>query len=71
MNSLLANGHGSVTHVPNLPPGFAETFTGRHVDTGDLRRRAVMGGDAPPVAARPRLAADVVRVAPAHAGARP
>jgi pimeloyl-ACP methyl ester carboxylesterase len=49
MNSFLANGLGSVAHAPNLPSGFAETFTSRHVDTGEVRLHAVMGGDGPPL----------------------
>lgn len=31
-------GPGSVSGVPNPPAGFAETFTSRYVDTGELRR---------------------------------
>jgi pimeloyl-ACP methyl ester carboxylesterase len=42
-------GHGSVSGAPNLPDGFATTFTSRYVDTGDLRQHAVTGGDGPPL----------------------
>jgi hypothetical protein len=39
-------GPGSVSGAPNLPAGFADTFTSRYVDTGDVRLHAVMGGEA-------------------------
>jgi pimeloyl-ACP methyl ester carboxylesterase len=42
-------GPGSVSGAPNLPAGFADTFTSRYVDTGDLRLHAVIGGDGPPL----------------------
>jgi len=42
-------GPGSVSGAPNLPPGFADTFTSRYVDTGALRLHTVIGGDAPPL----------------------
>jgi pimeloyl-ACP methyl ester carboxylesterase len=42
-------GPGSVSGAPNLPPGFADTFTSRYVDTGELRLHAVTGGEGPPV----------------------
>ena len=42
-------GPGSVAGAPNLPDGFAETFTSRFVDTGDLRLHAVVGGEGPPL----------------------
>ena len=42
-------GHGSVSGAPNLPDGFAATFTSRYVDTCDLRQHAVTGGDGPPL----------------------
>jgi pimeloyl-ACP methyl ester carboxylesterase len=44
-----AEGHGSVSGVPNLPDGFADTFTSRFVDVGDLRLHAVIGGAGPPL----------------------
>jgi pimeloyl-ACP methyl ester carboxylesterase len=40
-------GPGSVTGVPDLPPGFADTFTSGYVDTGTLRLHAVTGGEGP------------------------
>src|SRR6516164_6815365 len=42
-------GPGSVIGAPNLPAGFADTFTSRYVDTGDLRQHVVTGGDGPPL----------------------
>jgi pimeloyl-ACP methyl ester carboxylesterase len=42
-------GPGSVSGAPNLPPGFADTFTSRYIDTGGLRQHAVIGGDGPPL----------------------
>ncbi len=42
-------GPGSVSQSPNLPAGFADTFTSRYVDTGELRLHAVIGGDGPPL----------------------
>jgi pimeloyl-ACP methyl ester carboxylesterase len=42
-------GPGSVSGAPNLPEGFAETFTSRFVDTGEVRLHAVVGGDGPPL----------------------
>ena len=42
-------GPGSVAGAPNLPEGFAGTFTSRYIDTGDLRQHAVTGGDGPPL----------------------
>ena len=42
-------GPGSVRGAPNLPPGFADTFTSRFVDTGQLRLHAVTGGQGPPL----------------------
>jgi pimeloyl-ACP methyl ester carboxylesterase len=42
-------GPGSVLGAPNLPVGFADTFTSRYVDTGDLRLHTVIGGDGPPL----------------------
>jgi hypothetical protein len=38
-------GPGSVSGAPNLPAGFADTFTSRYIDTGELRLQAVIGGD--------------------------
>ena len=42
-------GPGSVSGAPNLPAGFAGTFTSRYIDTGDLRQHVVTGGDGPPL----------------------
>jgi pimeloyl-ACP methyl ester carboxylesterase len=42
-------GPGSVSGAPNLPAGFAERFTSRYVDTGDLRLHAVTGGEGRPL----------------------
>lgn len=44
-----AEGPGSVAGAPNLPAGFADTFTSRYIDTGDIRLHAVIGGDGPPL----------------------
>jgi pimeloyl-ACP methyl ester carboxylesterase len=41
-------GPGSISGAP-LPAGFADTFTSRYVDTGDLRLHAVTGGEGPPL----------------------
>jgi len=50
MNSLSTpEGPGSVTGAPNLPSGFADTFTSRYFDTGGLRQHVVTGGDGPPL----------------------
>ena len=40
---------GSVSGAPNLPPGFADMFTSRYVEAGDVRLHAVIGGDGPPL----------------------
>jgi pimeloyl-ACP methyl ester carboxylesterase len=45
----IPEGPGSVSGVPNLPDGFAGTFTSRYVDTGDLRQHVVTGGEGPPL----------------------
>jgi pimeloyl-ACP methyl ester carboxylesterase len=44
-----AEGFGSVSGVPSLPDGFANTFTSRFVDVGELRLHAVIGGEGPPL----------------------
>jgi pimeloyl-ACP methyl ester carboxylesterase len=41
-------GPGSASGAPNLPEGFADTFTSRYVEAGDVRLHAVIGGDGPP-----------------------
>jgi len=38
-----------VSGAPNLPAGFADTFTSRYIDTGDVRLHAVVGGEGPPL----------------------
>ncbi len=48
-STALPVGPGSVSGAPNLPAGFADTFTSRYVDTGDVRLHAVIGGDGPPL----------------------
>ena len=42
-------GPGSVAAAPNLPDGFADTFTDRFVNVGDVRLHAVIGGSGPPL----------------------
>jgi pimeloyl-ACP methyl ester carboxylesterase len=42
-------GPGSVSGAPDLPAGFADTFTSRYVDTGQVRLHAVTGGEGPPL----------------------
>jgi len=50
MNSTSTpQGPGSISGAPNLPQGFADTFSSRFVDTGDVRLHAVVGGDGPPL----------------------
>jgi pimeloyl-ACP methyl ester carboxylesterase len=39
----------SVSGAPNLPEGFADTFTSRYIDTDELRQHAVIGGEGPPL----------------------
>jgi len=42
-------GPGAVSGAPHLPDGFADTFTSRYIDTGQLRLHAVIGGEGPPL----------------------
>ena len=50
MNSpSFPEGPGSVSGAPNLPDGFAGTFTSRYVEAGGLRQHVVTGGDGPPL----------------------
>ena len=42
-------GPGSVSGAPNLPAGFADRFTSRYIDAGELRLHAVTGGEGPPL----------------------
>ena len=44
-----AVGPGSVSGAPNLPDGFADTFTSRYIDVDDVRLHAVVGGEGPPL----------------------
>jgi pimeloyl-ACP methyl ester carboxylesterase len=48
-SSSTPDGPGSVAGAPNLPSGFADTFTSRYVDAGDVRLHAVTGGEGPPL----------------------
>ena len=48
-SSTIPEGPGSVVGAPHLPEGFTSTFTGRYIDTGDLRQHVVTGGDGPPL----------------------
>jgi pimeloyl-ACP methyl ester carboxylesterase len=48
-SSPTPEGPGSVSGAPNLPAGFADTFTSRYIDTGELRLHAVTGGAGPPL----------------------
>jgi pimeloyl-ACP methyl ester carboxylesterase len=48
-STSIPEGPGSVSQAPNLPAGFADTFTSRYVDIGELRLHAVVGGDGPPL----------------------
>ena len=45
----VAEGTGSVSGVPELPPGFTDTFTSHYVEAGDIRMHAVIGGEGPPL----------------------
>src|SRR5215467_674753 len=42
-------GPGSAGGAPDLPEGFASTFTSRYVDAGEVRLHAVTGGAGPPL----------------------
>lgn len=42
-------GLGSVTGVPHLPAGFADTFRSQFVDANGIRLHAVIGGEGPPL----------------------
>jgi pimeloyl-ACP methyl ester carboxylesterase len=45
----IPEGPGSVSGAPHLSAGFADTFSSRFVDAGDVRLHAVIGGDGPPL----------------------
>src|SRR4029077_5010889 len=47
--SSIPEGPGSVSGAPNLPDGFADTFTSRYVGAGDVRLHAGTGGEGPPL----------------------
>ena len=42
-----AEGRGSVSEAPDLPAGFADTFSSRYIQAGDVQLHAVIGGDGP------------------------
>jgi pimeloyl-ACP methyl ester carboxylesterase len=46
---LEPEGLGSVSQAPQLPAGFADTFTSRFIDAGGLRQHVVIGGEGPPL----------------------
>jgi pimeloyl-ACP methyl ester carboxylesterase len=48
-STAILHGPGSASGAPNLPDGFADTFTSRLVDIGELRLHAVIGGEGPPL----------------------
>jgi hypothetical protein len=48
-HTITPQGPGSVSGAPYLPAGFTDTFTSHFVDTGDVRLRAVIGGEDPPL----------------------
>ncbi len=48
-STSIPEGPGSVSGAPHLPEGFADTFTSRYVDIGELRLHAVTGGEGPPL----------------------
>src|SRR6476660_1353562 len=45
----IPDGPGAVSGAPSLPGGFAETFTSRLIDAGQVRLHAVIGGEGPPL----------------------
>jgi pimeloyl-ACP methyl ester carboxylesterase len=45
----IPEGTGAVSGAPNLPDGFADTFTSQFIDIGELRLHAVIGGEGPPL----------------------
>lgn len=48
-STRMPEGPGSVSGAPNLPEGFADTFTSHFVDAGELKLHAVIGGEGPPL----------------------
>lgn len=49
MSAITPQGPGSVSGAPNLPDGFADTFTSRFIDVDEVRLHAVVGGEGPPL----------------------
>ncbi|MFV3077621.1 alpha/beta fold hydrolase [Niveispirillum fermenti] len=47
--TMPVTGKGTVTGVPDLPPGFTDLFTSVRVDSGRLCHHVVQGGDGPPL----------------------
>ena len=47
--TITPEGPGSVSGAPDLPAGFADTFTSRYAGTGEVRLHAVVGGKGPPL----------------------
>jgi pimeloyl-ACP methyl ester carboxylesterase len=43
------NGRGTAAGAPNLPAGFADQFSSRYVNVGNVRLHAVVGGEGPPL----------------------
>lgn len=43
------DGAGAASGAPNLPSGFAKTFTSRYVEANGVRLHAVLGGEGPPL----------------------
>ena len=43
------SGPGSVSGAPNLPAGFAKTFTSKYVEAGGVRLHVVVGGKGKPL----------------------
>jgi pimeloyl-ACP methyl ester carboxylesterase len=49
MSASTPEGPGSVSGAPNLPEGFADRFTSRFVNIGELHLHAVIGGEGRPL----------------------
>jgi pimeloyl-ACP methyl ester carboxylesterase len=45
----IPEGPGSVFGAPNLPEGFADTFSSQFIDADGVRLHAVIGGEGPPL----------------------
>jgi pimeloyl-ACP methyl ester carboxylesterase len=48
-STSIPEGPLSASGAPHLPEGFADTFSSRLVDAGDVRLHAVVGGEGPPL----------------------